>query len=169
MKTAVLGYSGSGKSTLARTLGERYGCPVLHLDQVQYTENWTERDRKEALTMVEVFMARECWVIDGNYTGFLQVRRLDEADSIVFLNFNRWACLRRVWRRARQFRGRTRPDMADGCIEKLDLEFVCWVMWKGRTRKKRRHYRNIAENYSGKTVILKNQRELDHYLEGIPC
>ena len=43
MKIAVTGYSGAGKSTLARTLGERLGCPVLHLDTVQFTPGWVER------------------------------------------------------------------------------------------------------------------------------
>ena len=56
MKIAVIGYSGAGKSTLARELGRRYGCPVLHLDQVQFTAGWAERDRGEALAMVEKFM-----------------------------------------------------------------------------------------------------------------
>ena len=39
MKLLVMGYSGAGKSTLARALGEQYGCPVLHLDTVQFREN----------------------------------------------------------------------------------------------------------------------------------
>lgn len=47
MKIAVTGYSGAGKSTLARTLGERLGCPVLHLDTVQFTPGWVERDRAQ--------------------------------------------------------------------------------------------------------------------------
>ena len=37
MKIAVLGYCGAGKSTLARTLGARYGIPVLHFDTIQFT------------------------------------------------------------------------------------------------------------------------------------
>ena len=56
MRIAIIGYSGAGKSTLARTLGERYGIPVLFLDTVQFTANWAERDRGEARAMVEAFM-----------------------------------------------------------------------------------------------------------------
>lgn len=83
MKIAVLGYSGAGKSTLSRELGKRYGCPVLHLDQVQFEAGWIERDRGEALSQVEQFMSQESWVIDGNYSAFLQERRLEEADCVI--------------------------------------------------------------------------------------
>ena len=169
MKIAVIGYSGAGKSTLARELGRRYGCPVLHLDQVQFTAGWAERDRGEALARVEKFMELDDWIIDGNYGAFYQERRLAEADRILFLNFGRWDCLFRVLRRARRFRGRTRPDMAGGCTEKLDWAFVRWVLWEGRTSDRRRHYRRIAEAWPEKIVVLRNQRQLDRYWEGTPC
>ena len=169
MKIAVIGYSGAGKSTLAGTLGARYGCPVLHLDQVHFVRNWEERDRGEALELVERFMAGESWIIDGNYDGFLQQRRLREADQIIFLRFHRFACLHRVLRRYRQFRGRSRDSMAEGCTEKLDAAFLRWVLWESRSGEKRRHYEEILARYPEKTAVLRNQRELDHYLEGIPC
>ena len=169
MKIAVIGYSGAGKSTLARELGRRDGCPVLHLDQGQFTAGWAERDRGEALAMVEKFMELDDWIIDGNYGAFYQERRLAEADRILFLNFGRWDCLFRVLRRARRFRGRTRPDMAGGCTEKLDWAFVRWVLWEGRTSDRRRHYRRIAEAWPEKIVVLRNQRQLDRYWEGTPC
>lgn len=169
MKLAVIGYSGAGKSTLAKALGQRCGCGVLHLDQVQFTANWKDRDRAEALAMVERFMERDAWVIDGNYTAFLQARRLAEADQIVFLNFGRWTCLFRVFQRYRQFRRRTRDDMAEGCIEKLDAEFIWWVLRDGRTPEKRRQFDEIVSRYSEKVVILRDQSELDRYLEGFLC
>lgn len=169
MKIAVIGYSGAGKSTLARRLGERYDCEVLHLDTVQFTPNWQVRDREEARAMVAAFMARDSWVIDGNYTGFYQERRLEEADRIVFLNFSRLACLVRVIKRARRFRGQTRPDMADGCIEKLDWEFLRWTVWDGRTPARRCKFRDIAERYPEKIITLRSQRELDRFWEAPLC
>lgn len=164
MKIAVLGYAGSGKSTLARRLGELYGIPVLHLDRVQFTPNWQERDRAEALALVRKFMDQPQWVIDGNYAKFEQERRLKEADQIVFLNFSRLNCLFRAYKRYFTFRGRTRPDQADGCDEKMDLEFVWWLLWEGRTRQRREKFQRILETYPQKTVVLKNQKGLDRFL-----
>ena len=50
MKLAVMGYSGAGKSTLAQELGRRYGCPVLHLDQVHFLPGWEEDSGLDCLT-----------------------------------------------------------------------------------------------------------------------
>ena len=169
MKIAVIGYSGSGKSTLARILGERYGLPVLHFDRVHWVTGWQERDRAEVHQMVRGFMEKPAWVIDGNYTKFEYQRRMTEADLILFLDFPRLLCLWRVWRRYLCHRGRTRPDMGEGCPERLDLAFILWVLWEGRTGQKRDEYRRILAQYPEKTVVLKSQREIDQYLEGLSC
>ena len=165
MRIAVTGYSGAGKSTLARQLGERLGIPVLHLDTVQFTPGWVERDRAEALELVERFMERESWVIDGNYGGFAYERRMAMAERIVVLDFPRRICLPRVVLRWLRNRGRTRPDMAEGCAEKLDLEFVLWVLWKGRTRAFRQRLAGLEARYPGKTAVLRRPRQAAEYLE----
>ena len=169
MKIAVMGFSGAGKSTLARVLGERYNCPVLHLDRVQFTAGWQERDRGEAKELVKAFMAGESWIIDGNYTDFFQERRLAEADQILFLDFPRRACLWRAWNRYRRNRGRTREDMAEGCPEKFDLEFIWWILWKGRSRSKKERFQRAMDGYGEKTVVLRGQKQIDAYLEGLSC
>ena len=165
MKIAVRGYSGAGKSTLAKALGQRYGCGVLHLDKVQFTGGWQERNRDEARATVAEFLDRDAWIIDGNYTNFHYRRRLEEADCIVLLCFSRLTCLRQAWGRYRQFRGRVRESMADGCCEKFDLEFFLWVVWKGRTRERRARLLAVAEEFPDKTVLLKNRRQADAFLQ----
>lgn len=167
MKIAVIGYAGSGKSTLTRTLGERYGIPVLHFDTVQFTPGWQERDREEAHRMVHDFMENPEWVIDGTYSKFEYERRMEEADQIIFLDFSRFSCFFRAWKRYFSFRGKQRPDMADGCNEKMDLEFIWWLLWEGRTRKKREKFQHVLNAYPEKTVVLKNQKETDRFLEKI--
>ena len=169
MKIAVMGYSGAGKSTLARALGERYHCPVLHLDQVQFLPGWQERDRGEALARVGAVLSRPSWVIDGNYRGLALEERLDRADRIVFLALPALTCLRQAVARFLRYRGRVRPDMAAGCMEKLDREFVWWVLWAGRTPASRRQYRSILARYPDKTIVLRSRRQTARFLEGSLC
>ena len=169
MKIAVIGYSGAGKSTLARALGERYGIPVLHFDRVHWAPGWQERDKTEAHQIAHEFMEQSDWVIDGNYTKYEYRRRMAEADAIIFLNFPRLNCFVRAWKRYFHYRGRTREDMTEGCPEKMDPEFMRWILWEGRTRKKKENYQQIVRQYSEKTVVLRSQKEIDRFLEGLSC
>ena len=138
MKIAIIGFSGCGKSTLARELGERYLAEVLHLDSVHFLPGWEERKLEEEQQIVSRFMDDHAsWVIDGNYTKLSYDRRLEEADLIIMMLFDRFTCFRRVSSRYCRFKNRTRPDMAEGCNEKLDIDFALWVLWKGRTRTKK--------------------------------
>ncbi len=168
MKIAVIGYSGSGKSTLAGFLGEHYRAEVLHLDAVHFLPGWIERRTAEEQRIVADFLDHnDRWVIDGNYTKLSYDRRMAEADLIIMMLFGRFDCLARVIRRYRIYQDKTRPDMAEGCNEKMDREFISWVLWKGRSKAARQRYRKLQQRYADKVVVLKNQRQLDRYIEEV--
>ena len=167
MKIAIVGYSASGKSTLAAYLGKLCGVPVLHMDTVRFLPGWVERAKEEQVRIVEDFMnenAETGWVIDGNYTSILYERRMQEADRILFLNFSRLACLHRARKRYRTYRGRVRESSAEGCEEKLDREFVRWILIDGRTRERRARYAALGAQYPEKFTVIKNQRRLTAYM-----
>lgn len=166
MKIAIYGYSGSGKSTLARRLGEYHQMDVLHFDSVQFLPGWKIRDEEDKKTITKEFMdTHDAWVIDGNYSKLYSERRLEEADLIVLMLFNRLNCLYRVIKRYIKYKNKTRPDMGIGCIEKIDLEFVWWILHEGRTKRAKEKYRNICKKYSKKVVVIRNQKELDKWMK----
>ena len=163
MKIAIIGYSGSGKSTLARKLGEQYDVPVLHFDTVQFRPGWEIRPQQSKEVMTRVFLyLHSDWVIDGNYSKLYFERRMEEADVIILLLFNKFSCLYRVTRRYLKYKNNTRPDMAQGCEEKLDWEFVKWILRGGRTKESRQRYKGVIAQYPEKTIVIKNQRQLDN-------
>lgn len=160
-----MGYSGSGKSTLAKKYGERYGIEVFHLDTINFDAGWVERTYEEKERDIRTFLdAHEDWVIDGNYTRYFLDERTKKADTIILLLFSPLSCLCRAIRRYLTFRGKSRPDMKEGCPEKLDREFIMWILRDGRTDKIKKVYRDIAERYPQKTVIIRDQRQLDRYM-----
>ena len=162
MRIAILGYSGSGKSTLAKKLGEAYNLPVLHFDKVQFRPNWEIRPQKSKEVKTKAFLdLHDSWVIDGNYSKLYFERRMAEADVIILLLFGRLSCLNRVHRRYRKYKDSTRTDMADGCKEKLDREFVKWVLRDGRSKEVRERYNGVIARYPEKTIVIKNQRQLN--------
>ena len=168
MKIAIVGYSGSGKSTLARKLGEIYCADVLHFDAVQFLPNWEVRAPEEKIRITENFMdTHSSWVIDGNYSKLLYRRRMDEADQIILLLFNRFACFWRAFGRYLKYRKTTRPDMAEGCQEKFDFQFAKWILWEGRSKTAVARYKDLVSDYGEKAVVIKNQRQLDKFLQSM--
>lgn len=164
MKIMIIGYSGSGKSTLASKLGKKYNLKPLFLDTVHWLPNWVERDFEDEKRIVEEYLnSNDNWLIDGNYSKLSYKRRLEESDLIILMQFNRFVCLKRALIRKRKYKNKTRESITDGCIEKVDLEFIWWILYKGRDKKKRLNYENIKKTYANKIVIIKNQKELDRY------
>jgi adenylate kinase family enzyme len=135
-KVLVIGSGGAGKSTFARRLGARLKIKVIHLDSLYWRPGWAETPKAEWLKCVEELLKEESWIMDGNYSGTLELR-LESCDTVIFLDLPRSVCLWRVVKRLLQYRNRSRPDMADECPEKLNLEFLRWVWgyprrcWRG--------------------------------------
>ncbi len=168
MKIAIIGYSGSGKSTLARNLGTLLQLDVLHFDAVQFLPGWKIRTDEEKKKITKEFLdIHDAWVIDGNYSKLFYERRMAEADIIIIILFNRFSCLYRVVRRYIKYKGTTRPDMGVGCNEKLDWEFIKWILHDQRTKQAKSRYVQVYSQYREKVIIVKNQRQLDKCLEKI--
>lgn len=164
MKTMIIGFSGSGKSTLARAIAEKQSVAVLYLDKVHWLPGWQERDREDELLTVGEFLDNNAsWVIDGNYGSLLFERRCIEADRIIFMDFNRFLCLSRAIKRKKEYRGKTRFSMTEGCNERINAEFLTWLLFTGRSRKRRRKFLDTVEKYKEKSVVIKNQKQLDEF------
>ena len=162
-RVMIIGGSGAGKSTLARMLGEKLGLPVVHLDQIWWKPGWVESEREEFDEKVRKEMEKPRWVIDGNYSRTIEMR-IEKADTIIYLDFSRFACLRGVLMRYLQNMGRTRVDMPEGCPEKIDWEFICFV-WNFNKRNRERTYRWLNEAEGKETIVLKNRRAVKRFLE----
>lgn len=127
-KIIILGSGGAGKSTLARALGEALRLPVHHLDALFWRPGWVETTRDELRQKQEVICAQDRWVIDGNYSGTLDVR-LATVDTVIFLDLPRTVCIFRAIKRSLLLHGKTRPDMAPDCPERINREFFKFLKW----------------------------------------
>lgn len=166
MKIAIYGYSGSGKSTLAKQLAKRYDTALLYMDQVHWLPGWIERTHDAEQAMMKQFLtAHDHWVIDGNYYLLCFDERMKQADQIIFMNFNRFTCLWRAIKRYVYNKGKTRESMSEDCEEKLDFEFVRWILKDGRSKKAKRRNHSVIVTYPDKAIIIKNQKDLDHFMK----
>jgi adenylate kinase family enzyme len=159
----VIGSGGSGKSTVATRLGALLNLEVSHLDKFFWQPGWVKPATEDWVQTVTELMSRDSWILDGNYSGTLELR-FEKCDTIIFLDLSRWLCLWRIVRRVLRYRKDLRPDMAEGCPEKLDLEFVTWV-WNYPRRTKPKVVQLLRERCEGKEIVwLRSRREVEGFL-----
>lgn len=167
-RVLVIGSGGAGKSTFAKRLGERLGIDVKHLDKFYWRPEWKEPSKEEWLQIVTELSSGDSWIMDGNYGGTLEFR-LQHCDTIVFLDMPRLLCLWRIVKRRLLYRNGSRPDMAEGCNEKLSWEFIQWI-WNYSQRSRPKIVRLLEEHSQSKQVVwLRSNAEVQRFLASQPA
>lgn len=165
-KIALVGSGGSGKSTLARKLGERLTIEVYHLDALFWQPNWQPTSKEEQKRIQLAIVEKDKWIVDGNYNGTMDIR-LNAADLILFLDFNRILCTYRVLKRTIQYRNVKRPDMAEGVKERFDWKFIKWV-WNYPDLMRPVVMERLRKlPIEKKVVILKSPKEAQSFLKNL--
>ena len=161
----IIGCGGAGKSTLARQLGEKLDLPVVHLDKLFWKPGWVESAPEEIDGKIMAELEKPQWIMDGNYNRTLPLR-VKYCDTILYLDFSRMACLLGVLKRILTTYGTVRPDMGEGCPERIDLEFLQWV-WNYNKNKRGKNYRLLNEAEGVETIVLKNRRMVKRFLKNL--
>jgi adenylate kinase family enzyme len=162
-KVLVIGSSGAGKSTFARRLGEVSGLPVIHLDRLFWNADWVETPKDQWRERVADVLKGESWIIDGNYGGTMEMR-LEACDTVIFLDLPALVCTWSVLKRVILYREDTRPDMANGCPERFDWEFLKWT-WNYPVRSRPGVEERLAKVRDRKRIItLRSRREMEDFL-----
>ncbi len=156
-RVLLIGPCGSGKSTLARELAPLMRLPLVHMDQLGWQAGWVETEKAELNARLAEVVAGEEWLIEGNY-GSTLTPRLERADTVIYLDFPIRLCLWRLAKRIATHRGRSRPDMPEGCPERFDLAFF-WYVMNWNTGPRVRTEAKLA-GYSGKLIRLRNPEAL---------
>ncbi len=161
----IIGCGGAGKSTLARQLGEMLNLPVVHLDKLWWLPGWKARSQEEFDGLLAAELQKPQWIMDGNFNRTMP-QRSARCDTIIYLDFSRWACLMGVAKRIFTTYGKVRPDMGEGCPERLDWEFLKWV-WNFNKNKREESYRLLKETTHARTIVLKNRRMVRRFLKDL--
>jgi adenylate kinase family enzyme len=159
----ILGPGGAGKSTFARQLAKLLKIELIHLDVLYWLPGWQEPSKEEWRKLVAEAVKRDSWIMDGNYTGSIDIR-LPACDTVIFLDAPRLLCIWRVLKRRMLFSRSVRPDMAQGCPEKFDWKFM-FYLWGYPEKVKPRIKKLIDVHCQDKNVIwLKSQEEVNRFL-----
>ena len=101
--------------------------------------------------------------MDGNFNRTMP-ERIARCDTIIYLDFSRFACLRGVIKRVLTTYGTVRPDMGEGCPERFDLDFLKWV-WNFNENKREDYYKLLNETEGIEKIVLKNRRAVRMFLD----
>ena len=159
-RVAVIGCPGGGKSTFSRALRDRVGLPLYHLDAIYWRGDRTHLSREEFYPLMQEIIAREEWIIDGNYQSTLEWR-VAACDLLVFLDYPAEVCLEGV--RAR--RGQKRSDMP-WVEEGDDEEFLAFI--RAFEAESRPRILELIGKYPDKAVVtFRTREEAEGYLAGL--
>ena len=164
-KIIILGCSGSGKSTLAAKLGKQLSLPVVYLDALSWDAGWKRKPFEEFDRLAEAEIRKEEWIIDGNFPRTVE-HRMDECDTVIYLDFKRWFCILSVLKRVIKNYGKPRESMNPGCPEKFDPSFLKRI-WNFDRRGKAHYYGYMETLSDTKLIVLKSRREVGRFLEKV--
>ncbi|WP_432762612.1 AAA family ATPase [Neorhizobium vignae] len=161
----VIGCSGGGKSTLSQKVARRFGLAYVSIDRdVLWLPGWVQRERPEQHRIIAELSAGERWIMDGTNTSTFDIR-VPRCKLVIWVRMPRWLCVWGILGRWITNRGGTRPEMAPGCPEKIDLDFLRFV-WTWEKVYGPRVLAGLAAHAAGKPVlVLKSRREMRDLLD----
>jgi len=146
-RVIVIGSSCSGKTTFACRLGELLGSDHIELDALHWGPGWSEVPVEEFRTALEERIAKDRWVVDGNYSAVRDIV-WGKATDAVWLNYRFPVVFGRALARTLR-RIALREEVCNGNRESLKKAFfsrdsiLLWILTTFRRR--RRVYRKIFD------------------------
>jgi adenylate kinase family enzyme len=158
-RVLVIGSPGAGKTTLAARLAARFSLPVHYLDLHHWMPGWRYRDAADARERMRALAATPAWVMDGNFAETFDLR-MPRADSLIWLDYPRATCIRRILRRTVRDYGKQKPDLPEGCPEAFDLAVLRFA-WRFPAESRPQIFAAIARHGGHLNIVtLNNDRDV---------
>ena len=157
-KVIVIGCPGSGKTTFAEKLRDKTELPLYYLDAIWHKPDRTHISREEYDARLAEILARDAWIIDGNYSRTIETR-LRACDTVFLFDLPVDVCLDGATARL----GKERYDMPW-----IDTELDPWLkneIEEFPTKNLPTIYSLLEKHKDGKKIIIfKSREEADEFI-----
>ena len=169
-RVAVIGTSCSGKTTFARNLAHALGSDHIELDAINWLPQWTARPLDQFRRLVKEAVAKDEWIVDGNYS---RVRDdvWSRATCVIWLNYSFHLVMYRALSRTLR-RSWNQETLFSGNRESLRMTFLSrdsillWVL-KTYRRRRREYSQMLTERPDLKVFVLTSPKAAERFLNEI--
>ncbi|QEZ30063.1 ATP-binding cassette domain-containing protein [Listeria monocytogenes] len=161
-KVLIIGPNGAGKSTFATELGKHYDFEVCHLDKLFWQENWNAVAKADFEDKVDNIMSsKKKYIIDDDYFFNLE-KRLEHADLVIWIKIPLFLCVANIIKRRFKYMTNVRPDVTEGCDEKLNLSFLLYAL-KYNKRSGKQTKELLDNVYDKELFVIDSYKKLKSY------
>lgn len=167
MRVVIVGNAGAGKTWLGRRLAERFGAPLVHLDDLFWMIGGsrsapTEEQKAELGRMVRETKSAPSWIVEGAMTNLARLF-LDRTDLLVWLDFDWETCRQRILERRAELERLNQPILGstDWVIQfaKEYYERTTPLSFSGHLE--------LFETFQGKKRRLRSTEDVDPFVREI--
>jgi len=165
-KVAVFGKPGSGKSTLSKKLASATNIKLHALDSILYKENGDLVDRKAYDEAHENILSSESWIVDGFGPMASFIKRLDAADTLIYIELSYMASYWLVTKRLLKglfIKPEGWPDgssVVKGTLESYKVLKLCPKFWNEGFMQR---LEKVSTNKS--LYVIRSVSELNSFIE----
>lgn len=165
-RIVIIGPPGAGKTEFADQLGQLLGIEsVNHLDRYFWKPGWVRTTEEERHSIILKLLEKDEWIIEGNFLDTIDDQFL-QADIVIWLKLSVFISLYRVVARYFSYIRNERPEIADGCKDKITLRFLLSIFLYQivDTRTLRRKF---SDKKSLPRLELYTPRQVNAYLNAV--
>jgi adenylate kinase family enzyme len=164
-RVMVIGNAGGGKSTLSIALGKMHALPCHAIDKIQWQPGWVLTPEPEFSKAHEAILIQPRWLIDGYGSWSTVLRRLEEADTIIFVDHPLW--VHYWWATKRQIKALFvgRPDGPEDCpMSRMTIRLYKMMWWLHREMRPKLFSAIEARRPFARIIHLRSPKEFEDFV-----